>query len=140
MGTLDDAWKVLQLHLNRGRWGAKRLLSQAAWSEMHTVQWRPEIDAARAAGREPTHETWGLGPLLRGDGAGNGAYGWFGFGSQSAPGVFGHAGIDTVIGVGEPQSGIGLMLAVTNSPPSSEKTVAVRGGVTDRVFAALNGL
>jgi CubicO group peptidase (beta-lactamase class C family) len=137
LGTPADSLKVLQLHLNRGTWRGKRLIPEAALDEMHTVQYRREIEKARAEWRTPTHETWGLGPLLRGTGQQPGAYDWFGFRDQASPGVFGHAGIDTVTGVADMATGKALMFVTTDSPKPPEKTVVVRNGVTDRVFAAL---
>ena len=139
LGTAADALKVMHLHLNRGVWGRRRLLSQRAWEEMHTVQYRREIAKSRQEGRTPAHEPFGLGPLLRGDGPKTGAHDWFGFANQSSPTVFGHAGIDTVIGVGDPATGCALVFITTDSPKPPEKTVPLRNGVTDRVFAAMVG-
>lgn len=136
-GTAMDAMKVMQLHLNGGTWRGKRLLKEAAFREMHTVQYQKEIDAARAAGKAPAHEPWGLGPLLRGPGPKAGAHDWFGFRDQSSPGIFGHAGIDTVIGVADPIGERAVMFITTQSPPTSEKTVALRNGVVNRVFDVL---
>jgi CubicO group peptidase (beta-lactamase class C family) len=139
IGTIADALKVLQLHLNGGVWRGRRLLRADALAEMHTVQYARQIAQARASGQTPAHETWGLGPLLRGDGPATGSHDWFGFHNQNSPGIFGHAGIDTVIGVADPASQIGLFFVTTDSPRPPEKTVQVRNGVTDRVFAALAG-
>jgi CubicO group peptidase (beta-lactamase class C family) len=129
---------VLQLHLNGGKWGSRRLISEAALDEMHRIQYARQIAEARAAGKEPAHETWGLGPLIRGDVPKNGGHDWFGFGSRKSPGIFGHAGIDTVIGVADPETQIALMFITTDSPKPPEKTVPLRNGVTDRVFEALD--
>ncbi len=136
-GTVTDALKVLHLHLNGGVYRGKRLLTPAALAEMHTVQYRREIEKARAAGQRPVHEPWGLGPLLRGEGPKAGGHDWFGFRDQTSPGIFGHAGIDTFIGVADPATGNALVFVTSGSPISSEKTVALRNGVTNRVFAAL---
>jgi CubicO group peptidase (beta-lactamase class C family) len=137
LGTVGDALKVLHLHLNKGVWRGKRLISEKALAEMHRVQYHAEIQKALAAGTRPVHETWGLGPLVRGEKAEIGAYDWFGFRDQTTPGVFGHAGIDTVIGVADPATGNAVFFVTTNSPATSEKTVALRNGVTNRVFSAL---
>lgn len=136
-GTIEDGLKILQLHLNKGQWGRKRLLSAKAIEEMHTVAYRKEMAEARAAGKAPLHEPWGLGMLLRGDGAAGGSQAWFGFQNQTAPGVFGHAGIDTVIGVADPESQTALFFVTTDSPKPAEKTVPLRNGVTDGVMATL---
>ena len=136
-GTVRDAMKVLQLHLNGGTWGNNRLLSEALLREMHTVQYLKQIEAARAEGKAPVHEPWGLGPLLRGPGPKAGGHDWFGFRDQTSPGIFGHAGIDTVIGVADPVGQRAVMFITTQSPPSNEKTVALRNGVVNRVFTVL---
>ena len=136
-GTLGDALKVLHFHLQEGVWKSKRLISREIFQEMHTVQYAREIAAARAAGAAPKHEPWGLGPLLRGGGPACGGHKWFGFFNQTAPGIFGHAGIDTLIGVADLQSRVAFVFATTNSPKPSDKTVEVRNKLTDLVFAEL---
>ena len=75
--------------------------------------------------------------LLRGEGAKTGSHDWFGFRDQDSPGIFGHAGIDTVIGVADPVTKIALFFVTTDSPKPPDKTVPLRNGVTNRVFAAL---
>jgi CubicO group peptidase (beta-lactamase class C family) len=137
-GKLGDALKVLQFHLQEGVWKSKRLISPEVFREMHTVQYAKEIAAAQAAGETPKHEPWGLGPLLRGNGPACEAHNWFGFHNQNSPGVFGHAGINTFIGVGDPKLRVALVFACTNSPKSSEQTCLVRNQVTDLVFEALD--
>ena len=137
-GTLGDALTVLHFHLQAGVWRSQRLIAPEVFREMHTVQYAREIAAARAAGRSPAHEPWGLGPLLRGDGPACEAHQWFGFAHQTSPGIFGHAGINTLIGVGDLQSGIALVFATTDSPKSSAETVTVRNQATDLVFGALS--
>lgn len=136
-GTPADALKVLHLHLNEGRLGSRQLVPKSVMQEIHSVQYRREIEAARAERRAPAHEPWGLGPLLRGAGEAAPSLGWFGFANQPSPGVFGHAGIDTVIGVADMTTGIALFFATTDSPKPPEKTVPLRNGVTDRVFSAM---
>ncbi|NUQ69546.1 MAG: beta-lactamase family protein [Chthonomonadales bacterium] len=136
-GTPADALRVLQVHLNLGRWNGKRVVPEKVMREIHRVQYADEIAAARRDGREPAHEPWGLGPLLRGTGSAAPSLGWFGFMNQSSPGVFGHAGIDTVIGIGDRRSGVALFFATTDSPKPPDATVPLRNSVTDRVFEAL---
>lgn len=138
LGTPADALKVLHLHMSDGAVSGRRLLSRAILDQMHTVQYAREIDQAHAAGRPPAHEPWGLGPLLRGPGASAPSHDWFGFRDQRSPEVFGHAGIDTVIGVADRTSKVALLFACTDSPKPPEKTVPLRNGVTNRVFAALS--
>ncbi|MFM7320668.1 MAG: serine hydrolase domain-containing protein [Armatimonadota bacterium] len=136
-GTLEDAAKVLRLHLDDGVLpGGRRWLSRASVAAMHTLQHGPAIRRALAAGRTPAHEPWGLGPLLRGEGPSVGAHGWFGFGTQTTPGLFGHVGIDTFLGVDDPVKGVAVVFGATHSPATSDRTVALRGGVVDRALAA----
>jgi hypothetical protein len=104
---------------------------------MHTVQYEKEIAAARAAGEPPKHEPWGLGLLLRGDGPACEAHKWFGFYDQSSSGIFGHAGIDTLIGVADLKTRVAFVFATTDSPKPAEKTIPVRNQVTDLVFGEL---
>jgi CubicO group peptidase (beta-lactamase class C family) len=136
-GQLGDALTVLHLHLQQGVWKSRRLISREVFGEMHTVQYEQEIAAARAAGKTPAHEPWGLGPLLRGQGAPCGGHKWFGFYNQTSPGIFGHAGIDTLIGVGDLQGRVAFVFATTNSPKPSDQTVRLRNKVTDLVFSEL---
>ena len=136
-GTVADALKVLQLHVQEGVWESKRLMVRETFQEMHTVQFEKEINAARSAGKPPKHEPWGLGPLLRGGGPACESHKWFGFYDQTSPGIFGHAGIDTLIGVGDLRSHVALVFATTNSPKPSDRTVPVRNRVTDLVFREL---
>jgi len=137
-GTSADALKVLELHLHAHGPQSKRLLKEKTLVEMHRVQYQTQIDEARAAGKAPVHEPWGLGPLMRGPGPKRGGHDWFGYRDQTSAGIFGHAGIDTVIGVADPVGKRALMFITTQSPPSSEKTVALRNGVVNRVFDALD--
>ena len=136
-GTLGDALKVLHFHLQEGVWKSKRLISREIVLEMHTVQYEKEIAAARATGESPKHEPWGLGPLLRGDGPACEAHKWFGFYNQTSPGIFGHAGIDTLIGVGDLTSRAAFVFATTDSPKPSDTTIPVRNKITDLVLGEL---
>lgn len=124
-GTMQDAIKVLQLHINEGDWRGKRLLKPETLTELHRVQY---------PGQSATHEPWGLGFLLRGSGPAGGGHGWFGFQNQSESRIFGHAGIDTVIGVADPVRKRALFFATTDSPKPQERVVPLRNGITDRAF------
>lgn len=137
LGTLDDALRVLHFHLQQGVWHARRLIDRDVFRQMHTVQYSREIAAARAAGEKPRHESWGLGPLLRGVGPAEGGHQWFGFANRAEPGTFGHAGIDTLIGVADPKRRVAFLFATTDSPRPSDRTVPLRNRVTDGVFAEL---
>ncbi len=136
-GTLDDALKILNLHLQQGVWKGKRLIAREVSQEMHTVQYAHEIESALAAGAPPAQESWGLGPLLRGKGPANGGIQWFGFAHQTEPRVFGHAGIDTLIGVGDPATHGAFVFVTTHSPKSSEKTILLRNRMCDEVLNQL---
>ncbi|MEI2722254.1 MAG: serine hydrolase domain-containing protein [Verrucomicrobiota bacterium] len=133
-GTLGDALILLNFHLQGGLWNSKRLIAPAVFQEMHTVQFEKEIAAALAAGKAPAHEPWGLGPLLRGNGPANGGHQWFGFANQTSATVFGHAGIDTLIGVGDLKRQVALVFATTNSPKPADRTIPLRNQITDSVF------
>lgn len=137
VGTLADALKVLQLHLQRGMWHSRKLIAKDVFRQIHTVQYAREIEAARAAGKSPDHEPWGLGVLLRGNGPACGGHKWFGFSDQKSPTVFGHAGIDTLIGVGDLRSQTALVFATTDSPKPAEQTIPLRNKVTNLVFQEL---
>jgi CubicO group peptidase (beta-lactamase class C family) len=136
-GTLGDALNVLHFHLQAGVWKSKRMISREVFREMHTVQYARQIAAAQAAGETPKHESWGLGPLLRGNGPVNDGHKWFGFANQTEAGIFGHAGINSLIGVGDLKRRVAFVFATTDSPRPSDKTIPVRNQVTDLVFAAL---
>jgi CubicO group peptidase (beta-lactamase class C family) len=136
-GTVLDALRVLNLHLTGGAWQGRTILRPQTVAEMHTVQYRKEIAAARANKKPPTHETWGLGWLLRGDGPVTGPVPWFGFRDQSEAAVFGHAGIDTVIGVASPARQVALMFLTTRSPKNGDTTTRLRNEVVNRMLAAV---
>jgi CubicO group peptidase (beta-lactamase class C family) len=136
-GTCADLLKVLHLHLNRGVWEGKTLIKPETLKEMHTVQYSAEIDSATKAGKPPAHEKWGLGILLRGTGPAQPAHGWFGMGDVETPGVFGHAGIDTIIAVADPEQDVALVFLTTDSPKPSAKVSPLRSGVVAKAFAGL---
>lgn len=136
-GTTSDMMKVLQLHLNRGQWGGKTLIERETMAEMHTVNYARQIADAAAKGKPPVHESWGLGPLLRGTGPHQGGHAWFGFGDRASPGIFGHAGISTVIGVGDPSLDLAIVFITTDKPNPDSKATELRNGVTNRVFKAV---
>ncbi len=136
-GTIRDALKVLELHLSAGVWHNQQLLQPQALTEMHTVRFEKNIADAIKRGDMPAHDPWGLGWLLRGTGPSTGTHAWFGFRDQKSPKIFGHAGIDTVIGVADPVSRLAFMFVTTASPKSSEETIRLRNEVTNRLFASL---
>lgn len=136
-GTLIDMLKVVQLHLNGGLWQGRVLINPEAFKEMHTVQYAAEIAKDVAAGKTPRHETWGLGWLLRGAGTRPPAAYWFGFGDHESAAMFGHAGIDTIMGVGDPSLDIGYAFCITKSIGNEGKADLLRKEVANRIFDAL---
>ena len=129
-GTPLDMLKVLRLNLQGGMWEGQPLIAPAAFQEMHRVQYGRAIDEAIVRGASPAHEPYGLGWLIR---AHLGEH-WFGLGTRTSPRTFGHAGMDTVIGVGDPERALAIAFLTTDSPESSENnTVRIRNTVTDRV-------
>lgn len=133
MGTPRDMLRLLNLHLNHCEWPGGRLLSEAAFEEMHRVQYLEQIQAALAKGQPPTHEYWALGWLTRGPGANP----WFGLPTAMSEAAYGHAGINTVIGVADPETNLAIAFITTNSPKSDEKTNELRNTVTTLVANAL---
>lgn len=136
-GTLHDAIKVLELHLHGGKWAGDTVLEPKAWEAMHSIEYAKQIEQSLANKSTPGHENWAVGWLMRGNGAPIGGASWFGFRDLTGPKVFGHAGIDTVIGVADPDSGVAMMFHTTRSPKTSEETVRLRNEATNRVFASV---
>jgi len=133
-GRPIEALKLIQLHLNGGIWQGKVLIQPEALAEMHRVQFASQIERALASGRKPAHEYWGLGWMLRG----NTERHWFGFGRKASEKAFGHAGIGTVMGIGDPDRDLGLVFITTDTPGDGQDDVmTLRNGVTDRLIAAV---
>lgn len=131
-GRVGDMLKFLRLHLNRGVWNGKVLVQPNAFEEMHRVQYAEPIAAAKAAGKPPNHEYWALGFLTRGDTQ----EGWFGFGNVASEQAYGHAGIDTVIGIADPTRDVAMVFITTASPGEASTTMRLRNTVTNKVMAA----
>jgi CubicO group peptidase (beta-lactamase class C family) len=136
-GNAGDLLKLLQLHLNRGLWQGKRLIDEEALAQMHTVQYARQIEDSVSAGKPAAHQSWGLGILLRGNGPVDGGHGWFGMAGVTDGRVFGHAGIDTIIAVADPQRDAALVFLTTDAPKPPAKTPELRSGVVARVLAAV---
>ncbi|MFA6566767.1 MAG: serine hydrolase domain-containing protein [Victivallales bacterium] len=132
-GRLEDMIKVLELHLNQGVWKGRVLIRKEEVAEMHRIQYETLIANAVKSGSPRIHEPWGLGWLIRRDLKDH----WFGFGQSTCPQTFSHAGIDTVLGIGEPERQIAIAFATTHSPNSPETTIRLRNTVTDLVVEAL---
>ncbi len=130
-GRLEDVVKVLELHLCQGRYGEQQILRPEETAAMLRVQYEEQIAQAQRSGEQPVHEPWGLGWLIRRDLTNH----WFGFGESTCQRAFGHAGIDTVLGVADPERQVALVFVTTNSPqPSGANTVRIRNRVTDLVI------
>ena len=129
----EDMLRLLQLHLDQGKWQGKRLLAKKAFREMHRVQYAQQIEAARNRGENPTHEYWALGWLTRGATTS----GWFGFGEKASPRAFGHAGINTVIGIADPERDTAWVFLTTDSPKTDADTVRLRNTVSDLLIASV---
>jgi CubicO group peptidase (beta-lactamase class C family) len=133
-GRPRDILKLLNMNLNGGVWNGIALLEPETLAEMHRIQYQTQIDEALQAGEAQVHEFWGLGWLHRGATTEN----WFGFGSKAAPESFGHAGIDTVMGVADPTRGVALAFLTSASPGDAAATMRLRNGVTNGIIAALD--
>ena len=136
-GTAADLLRILHLHLNNGIWQGKTLIKPDVLKEMHTIQYASQIDRAKKAGKAPAHDAWGLGILLRGPGPAAGVHDWFGMGQLTNAAVFGHAGINTIIGVADPDRDAALVFLTTDSPKPDARVAALRSGVVAKVFAKL---
>jgi CubicO group peptidase (beta-lactamase class C family) len=136
-GTLIDVVRVVQLHLNKGVWEGRAIIQPKAFSEMHTVQYAAQIAEDAAMHKFPRHEPWGLGWLLRGVGPRPFAAYWFRFGDNASPGLFGHAGIDTIVGVGDPALDVAYAFAITKSLQDNSKATLLRQEVANRLFATV---
>jgi CubicO group peptidase (beta-lactamase class C family) len=133
LSTPGDVLKVLQLHLDGGSCNGKQLLKAETVAEMQRVQYADAIAGAVKEGRSSKHEFWGLGWLTRG----TTTTGWFGFGDQVSERAFGHAGLDTVIGIADPETGLAFTFITTDSPSSNPQTVLIRNTVTNLVAKAV---
>ena len=131
-GTAADAQRLLNLHLQQGEWQGKQIIQPGAFDEMHRVQYAQQINQALQNGQIPVHEFWALGWLTRG----KTTTGWFGFGDRAAESSYGHAGIDTVMSVADPERYLAITFLTTDSPRPSEETTRLRDTVTNLVVAA----
>ena len=121
-GTTDDMLRVLNMIQQGGSWQGKMLLTPYALKEMLAVQYADAIAKDVAEGRSPAHEPWGLGWLVRGTAPRCDAGAWFGFG---------HAGVDTIYGVGDPARDLAFVFAMTRKLPSAEESTRIRREVSN---------
>lgn len=136
-GTVDDMLRVLNLIVDGGVWQGKRLLQPEALTEMLTVQYARQIADAVAAGHKPAHESWGLGWLLRGTQPECPAGPWFGFGDGKSPTLFGHAGVDTIYGDGDPARELAYVFVMTGKPKDAAESTRLRREVSNRLQDAV---
>lgn len=136
-GTVDDMLRVLNLLIGGGSWQGKQILKPDALQEMLTVQYSAQIAEAVAKGQSPAHESWGLGWLVRGIAPKCPAAHWFGFGDSRSPTLFGHAGVDTIYGDGDPARQLAYVLVMTGKPRDAEESTRLRREVSNRLQAAV---
>lgn len=136
-GTADDMLRLLNMIVAGGTWNGKTLLRPEALKEMLTVQYADHIATDVAAGKSPTHEPWGIGWLVRGTAPKCDAGPWFGFGDATSPTLFGHAGVDTIYGVGDPARELAFVFAMTHKLPSAEESTRLRREVSNRLQDAV---
>ncbi len=130
--TTEDILRFLNMHLNRGSWRGRQIMKETTWHEMQRVVYQAEIDAALAANEQPKHEYWALGWLTRG--ATN--EGWFGFGANLDERSFGHAGVNTVIGIVDPSRELAFTFITSDSPPNNETTLSIRNTTSNLLAEA----
>ena len=136
-GTVDDMLRVLNLIASGGSWQGKQLLKPKALKEMLTVQYAAQIAEAVAKGQPPAHESWGLGWLVRGTAPKCPAAHWFGFGDSQSPTLFGHAGVDTIYGDGDPARQLAYVFVMTGKPRDAAESTRLRREVSNRLQAAI---
>lgn len=136
-GTPDDMLRVLNLITNGGSWQGKTLIRPDALKEMLSVQYAAQIAEAVAKGQAPAHEPWGLGWLVRGTAPECGAAHWFGFGDSKSPTLFGHAGVDTVYGDGDPARQLAYVFIMTGKPRDAAESTRLRREVSNRLQSAV---
>lgn len=136
-GTPDDMLRVLHCLQQGGTWGGETLLRPEAQKELLTVQYAREIDEALAAGKDPVHEPWGIGWLVRGTAPKCPGGPWFGFGDGTSPTLFGHAGVDTIYGVADPARELAFVFVMTKKLATAEESTRLRREVSNRLQGAL---
>ena len=130
--TTEDILRFMNMHLNRGLWHGRQIINETTWQDMQRVVYQAEIDAAYAANQQPTHEYWASGWLTRG----TTDSGWFGFGANLDKRSFGHAGINTVIGIADPSRALAFAFITSDSPPNDESTVLLRNTTSNLLAEA----
>lgn len=136
-GTVDDMLRILNLIVHGGSWHGETLIKPETLKEMLTVQYAAQIAKAVAKGQPPAHEPWGLGWLIRGTVPECGAAHWFGFGDSKSPTLFGHAGVETVYGDGDPARQLAYVFIMTDKPRNATESTRLRREVSNRLQDAV---
>lgn len=136
-GTVDDMLRLLNLVVQNGSWHGRTLIKPEPLKEMLTVQYAGEIAKAVADDKPPAHEPWGLGWLVRGAAPKCGAGHWFGFGDSTSPTLFGHAGVDTVYGDGDPARELAFVFITTDKARDAAEATRLRREVSNRLQDAV---
>lgn len=136
-GTPEDMLRLLQMIVQGGTWNGRAVLQPETWAELLTAQYADQIAGAVAAGRAPAHEPWGIGWLVRGAAPRCDGGPWFGFGDGTSPTLFGHAGVDTVFGVGDPARDLAFVFLMTAKLKDAAESTRIRREVSNRLQAAL---
>ncbi len=134
LGKIEDVLKVMNFHLQGGKWNGKTLIEPALFKEMHTVQYAKQIADAMREGTKPAHKTWGLGILLRGEGPQDLEYQDYGFDGRKTPSMFGQNGIDTLVTMADPTLDAAVVFMMTDAPNPVSKTAEFWSGVSERAF------
>ena len=136
-GRVDDMLRLLHLIVSDGRWLGFPLIRRESLRQMLTVQYASQIAEAVTAGRAPAHEPWGLGWLVRGTAPRCDAGAWFGFGDAATPTLFGHAGVETVYGVGDPARRLAFVFVTSDKPRDADETPRLRREVSNLLQQAV---
>ncbi len=136
-GTPDDMLRVLNMINHGGTWNGTRLLKPEALQEMLSVQYADAIAKDVAEGRAPAHEPWGLGWLVRGTAPRCDGGAWFGFGDSKSPTLFGHAGVDTIYGVGDPARDLAFVFTMTGKLSTADESTRIRREVSNLLQEAV---
>lgn len=131
-GGIKDIIKVLQFHLNSGQWNGRMIINPDELAEMHRVQYEDRIVKAEKSAKTTVHEPWGLGWLIKRNLAEHG----FGFGNATSAKSFGHAGIDTVMALSDPEQHVAIAFIATGS--LGKETARIRNKITDLVVESLS--
>lgn len=78
-----------------------------------------------------------MGWLVRGTAPKCGAGPWFGFGDGKSPTLFGHAGVDTIYGVGNPARDLAFVFTMTHKLPTAEESTRIRREVSNLLQEAV---